>query len=142
VTEKGKEEYGRQPVDVQLLPQGLVKNLMEVEVRLQQRVAGLPLDAVVEQHWYPPALVPPFASLLSLMCALLHFPTGDKAADRLQAQKSSAVKIRKSTARHNKQISYLSRHSIQKPTDGVGIKKNENTLFSFTSYQIHCVFAF
>jgi hypothetical protein len=102
-----------------------VKNLKKVEVRLQQRVAGLLLDAVVEQRWYPPPLVPPFASLLSLMCAWLHSPTGDKAADRLQAQKSSAIKIRNSTVRYHTQISYLSRQSLQKPRDRTGKKERK-----------------
>jgi hypothetical protein len=48
------------------------------------------------------------------MCAWLHSPTGDKAADRLQAQESSAVKIRNSTVKYHTQISYLSRQNLQK----------------------------
>jgi hypothetical protein len=129
--EIGKEEHGGQSVDVQMLPQGLVKNLKKVEVRLQQGVAGLLSDAVVEQHWYPPPLVPLFASLLSLMCALLHSPTAGKAADRLQAQKSSAVKIRNSTVRYHTQISYLSRQSLQKPRDRTGNKERKNKVFGY-----------
>jgi hypothetical protein len=73
-----------------------VKSPKELEVRLQQVVAGLPWDVVVEQHLYPPPLELLFALLLSLMCALLHYPTEGTAADPLQAQVSSTIKVRKS----------------------------------------------
>jgi hypothetical protein len=94
VTEKGREEEGGLSVGVQLPLQELVKSLREWGLHLQQEVAVLLWDVVVEQHWYPLPLELLFALLLSLMCALLHSPTEDKAADRLQAQTSSAVKIR------------------------------------------------
>jgi hypothetical protein len=94
VTEKGKEEEGGLSGGVRFLLQELVKSLREWELHLRQEVVALLWDVVVEQHWYPLPLELLFALLLSLTCALLHYPTEDKAADRLQAQTSSAVKIR------------------------------------------------
>jgi hypothetical protein len=93
VTEKGKAREGGQSVGAQFLLQGLVKSPKELEVHLQLAMVGLPSDAVVEQHLYPPPLEPLFASLLSLMCALLHYPTEGKATDPLQVQVSSAIEI-------------------------------------------------
>jgi hypothetical protein len=94
VTEKGKEEEGGPSVCVQFLLRELVKILREWELHLQREAAVLLWDVVVEQRWYPLPLALLFALLLSLMCASLHSPTEDKAADRHQAQTSSAVKMR------------------------------------------------
>jgi hypothetical protein len=101
VTEKGKKEEGDQSVGEQFLLEGLVKSPKELEVRLQQTVAGLPWDVVVEQHLYLQPLEPLFALSLSLMCALIHYQTEGKAVDPLQAQVFSTIKIQQSiTNRH------------------------------------------